>query len=359
MNTVTPDAAVAVVTAESVESLARAILASVGVRPEDATFVARSLVRADLEGVASHGTALLPLYVDRIRRGSVDAKAVATIESDLGGVVVLSAHNGLGQISAQHAVQLAIERARQHGIALVTVRNAFHFGTASQWARQFAEAQMVGLAFSNTRPLMPAPGGAERVVGNNPMAIAFPSEPGAPLVVDMAMSATAMGRIRNAESQGQPIPLGWATDERGAPTTSPAEAIKGMLLPAAGPKGFGLAVCIDLLCGALSGGALGAEVRPLYGELDQPYDCAHAFIAIDAARVIDGGIAGRVSGFAQTIRNSRKAADTQRIYAPGDLERSRLEASAGRYAMPRSLVAKLQALAADAGVDASIVDSLS
>jgi LDH2 family malate/lactate/ureidoglycolate dehydrogenase len=359
VSSVTPDAAEARVSAETVEAVARAILAAVGARAQDAALVARSLVRADLEGVASHGTALLPLYVDRIRRGSVDAQAVPTIESDLGGVVVLSAHNGLGQVSAQHAVQLAIERARQHGIALVSVRNAFHFGTASQWARQFADAQMVGFTFSNTRPLMPAPGGAERVVGNNPMAIAFPSDPGGPLVVDMAMSATAMGRIRNAEANGQPIPLGWATDEQGAPTTSAAEAINGMLLPAAGPKGFGLAVVIDLLCGALSGGALGAEVRPLYGDLDQPYDCAHTFIAIDAARMGDGGIAGRVSVFAETIRTSRKAADTQRIYAPGDLERSRYEANAGQFAMPRSLVAKLQALAAEAGVDARIVDYLS
>ena len=113
-----------------------------------------------------------------------------------------------------------------------------------------------------------------------------------PLVVDMAMSATAMGKIRLAQSRGEDIPAGWATDAQGRPTTSPAEAIAGMLLPAAGPKGFGLAVAVDLLCGALSSGSCGSAVQGLYGDPAVPYDCAHAFIAIDASRVGSGALGG-------------------------------------------------------------------
>lgn len=338
------------VSADSLRALASAIFESLGVATPHAALVAESLVSADLEGVSSHGVALLPLYVERIGKRSVDTRAQPKIVEDLGGLIVVTAENALGQVSSQFAVDLAIDRARQHGIALVAVRHAFHFGTASYWARQFADAGMVGFAFSNTRPLMPAPGGAERVVGNNPISIAFPSAPGAPLVVDMAMSATAMGRIRIADSRGQEIPLGWATNAQGNPTTSPAEAIKGMLLPAAGPKGFGLAVAIDLLCGALSGGAFGAQVKPLYGDLDKPYDCAHAFIAIDATRLGGGaGIASQVSAFAQAIRQSRKAESTDRIYAPGDLERSRLELNAGSCAISSDLARQLDALAEQCG----------
>src|SRR5262249_48053384 len=130
-------------------------------------------------------------------------------------------------------------------------------------------------------PLMPAPGGAEAMVGNNPIAIALPTLGKHSVEVDMALSATAMGKVRLAASAGQSIPGSWAVNSQGQPTTDPAEAIKGMLLPAAGPKGFGLAFVIDLLCGGLSGGAIGAEVRPLYGDPALPYQCSQFFMAID------------------------------------------------------------------------------
>ena len=191
--------------------LVQGLLQFQGVSAHDAKVTADSLVCADLEGVASHGVMLLPMYLARLRAGSVRANAQTQVEEDLGGLVIMSAQDGLGQVSSQAAVSLAIERARIHGLSTVTVRDGFHFGAASYWARQFAQAGMIGMAFSNTRPLMPAPGGAQRVVGNNPVAMAFPSAQGQPLVVDMAMSATAMGKIRLADAQGRPIPEGWAT----------------------------------------------------------------------------------------------------------------------------------------------------
>lgn len=341
----------AFISAESLSRVATELFESSGLNPGDAARVAESLVSADLEGLSSHGVALIPLYIERIRKGSVSTTAKPIVIGDHGALVVISAEHTLGQVSAQFAVDLALGRAREHGVAVVAVRHAFHFGAASFWARQFADSGLVGFAFSNTRPLMPAPGGAERVVGNNPMAIAFPAQPGAPVVVDMAMSATAMGKIRLAQANGQEIPEGWATDARGQSTTSPAAAIDGMLLPAAGPKGFGLAVAIDLLCGALSGGAFGSLVRPLYSELDKPYDCSHAFIAVDASRANDGeGVSSQVAAFAQTIRDSKKAPGTQRIYAPGDLERSRRAENGDRFQISTDLIGQLHQLAEQAGV---------
>lgn len=336
---------------DTLTKLITELFQSLGVDLVHASCVADSLVNADLEGVASHGVMLVPMYVQRLRAGSVSITALPSVVEDHGALLVMTASHALGQVSSQMAVTLAIERARQHGVAAVAVREAFHFGAASYWARRMTQAGMIGFAFSNTRPLMPAPGGAQRVVGNNPMAIAFPCANDEPLVVDMAMSATAMGKIRLAESRGEAIPEGWATDAQGRATTSPTEAIQGMLLPAAGPKGFGLAVAIDLLCGALSGGAVGAAVRPLYAELDKPYNCAHAFVAIDASCVAEGvGIGAQVAAFAQTIRDSQKAPGTTRIYAPGDLERARRAQQGTRCPISAELADELHQFAQQAGI---------
>ena len=334
---------------------AAAVLAGTGITTQNAELVAQSLVAADVEGVPSHGVALLPLYVKRLNAGGVVAKAEPAIVEDLGGLVVMTASHVLGQISSKMAIDLAAERAKLHGISMVTVRNGFHFGTAGYWAKALAVQGMIGFAFSNTRPLMPAPGGAQAVVGNNPIAIAFPSDTGTPVVIDMAMSATAMGKIRLADTKGEDIPLGWATDADGRPTTDPAEAIKGMLLPAAGPKGFGLAVAVDLLCGALSGGAFGDAVKPMYGNPAEHYDCSHAFIAIDAQQTGSGsGIGAAVTSLANQIRESNKAPDTARIFAPGDIEQSSRDERHEQCPFPQELVNQLNQLAQQVGSTARL-----
>jgi LDH2 family malate/lactate/ureidoglycolate dehydrogenase len=341
--------------ASEVEAFISNLFEALGVPRRDSAEVATAIVAADLEGIASHGVMLLPMYVDRLRSGSVIAEAKTRIVEDHGGLVILSAEHGLGQISSRIAVATAVERANIHGTATVAVRHGFHFGAASYWTRMIAAAGMIGFAFSNTRPLMPPPGGSERVVGNNPLSIAFPSADEKPVVVDMAMSATAMGKIRLAEARGDAIPEGWATDSAGNPTRSPSEAIAGMLLPAAGPKGFGLAVAIDLLSGALSGGAVGGDVRPLYGDPSVPYDCAHTFIAIDAGRLIHS-VGRTVSGLADTIRGVKPAGDMPPM-APGDIERKAREASGEHVTLPKALVETLNRLAAEVGAVARLSTS--
>ncbi len=317
-----------------------------GTDRERAVLVADSLVRADLEGVTSHGVLLLPMYVGRIEAGGISLTGRPEITDDLGGLVVMSANHCLGQISSAMATDLAIERARIHGVATVAVRHAAHFGAGAYWARRAAAQGMVGMAFCNTRPLMPSPGGAQSLVGNNPLCIAFPSAQGTPLIVDMATSASAVGKIRLAMLNGKDIPVGWATDSEGKDTTSPAEALKGMLLPAAGPKGFGLAVAIDLLCGAISGGSLSTSVRPLYGTLSDFYDCAHTFMVIDASRLNKGrGITEEVDALANAIRSSKKAPGSQHVYAPGDLERERSRQNNGFCRLSPELAHEMAALA--------------
>ncbi|MFC5392515.1 Ldh family oxidoreductase [Bosea vestrisii] len=304
--------------ASALRELAQALLAKVGAPADHASLVAEALVDADIEGLGSHGLMLLPMYLERIEKGSVDAAAKGEIVVDAGARVTIDAVNALGQVTAERASALAVERAEEHGLAAIAVRNAFHIGAAGRFARRIALAGQIGIVMANTRPLLPAPGGAERVVGNNPLAVAVPTG-GEPLVLDLAMSAGAMGKIRLAQSRGEPIPEGWAATADGLPTTDAVEAIKGMLLPAAGAKGFGLAVMVDLLAGGLSGGAIGDAVRPLYGDLSEPYASANLFIAIDIAGFRPlGEFEAAASGFAERIRSSKPAPGGSPIRMPGD-----------------------------------------
>jgi LDH2 family malate/lactate/ureidoglycolate dehydrogenase len=337
--------------AQRLTSAVADILAAAGIASADAQVAATDLVAADLEGIASHGVMLLPMYVDRILAGSVSRRSAGEVVSDRGSAIVIDAGNALGQLTARQAVALAVARAHEIGLAAVAVRNGFHFGTAGRYARMMAEENCVGIVLSNTRPLMPAPGGAEALVGNNPIAVALPSAGAFPVEADMALSATAMGKIRLAAAAGERIPESWAVDADARPTTDPAAAIKGMLLPAAGPKGFGLAFVIDLLCGGLSGGAVGAEVRPLYGDPADPYRCAHFFLAIHAGYFpVAEGFAERVREQAARVSRSKPAPGVERVYAPGELVWATRQASEGMCRLDAPTVRSLVATAARVGV---------
>ena len=339
------------VDAQRLTSTVADIFTAVGIATADAQVVAADLVAADLEGIASHGVMLVPMYIERINKGSVSRRSAGEVVSDRGSAIVIDAGNALGQLTARQAVKLAVARAREIGLAAVGVRNGFHFGTAGRYARMMAEQNCVGIVLSNTRPLMPPPGGAEAMAGNNPVAIALPSAGEFSVEADMALSATAMGKIRLAAAAGQRIPEDWALDSRGRPTTDPAAAIKGMLLPAAGPKGFGLAFVIDLLCGGLSDGAVGAEVRPLYGDPAAPYRCAHFFLAIHAGHFPVGErFAERVRDQAIRVSGSKRGPGVDRVYAPGELVWATRQASEGVCRLDAPTVKSLVDAAARVGL---------
>ena len=327
------------------------VLRAVGVDADDARLTATSLVSADRRGIASHGVVMLPLYVERIRGGSVSPTARPTVVSDAGAVVVLDGGHGLGQVTARDGMDLAVERAGLHGVGVVVVRHAFHFGGAYEPARRAAEAGLIGIAACNTRPLMPAPGGATRVVGNNPLAIAVPRRDDAPVIVDLAMSEAAMGRIRLAAAQGSPIPPTWATDADGRPTTDPTAAITGMLLPAAGPKGYGLAFMIDLLTGGLSGGAVGSQVQGLFGDRSVPYDCSHLFIAMDpVAFGTQGEFLDAVAHLADEVHASAMVDAGATALLPGEREERAESASMADVRIDPATVAALDSLADELGL---------
>ena len=300
------------------------VFTATGVDPRDARSVAEALVEADARGIGSHGLMLVPMYVDRLLAGSVSTASEAATVLDLAAVAVLDAGNALGVLTGDQAMALAMQKARQFGVGVVTVRHAFHFGGAFRFVQAAMDAGCIGIAAANTRPLMPAPGGATPVVGNNPLAVGVPGPD--PILVDMALSEAALGKIRLAASDGRSIPATWATDADGIPTTDPEAALAGLLLPTGGPKGYGLALVVDVLSGVLSGGAFGADVKGLYADVSLPNDCSHVFIALDPAVFGTGDdFAARTEDLARQVRASRLAPDVEAVLLPGQRERENAE----------------------------------
>jgi len=349
-----------VVSADDLVALVRRIFVAAGLSEQAATTVADGLVEADLEGLTSHGVLLVDMYVDRLRAGSVSTAEAATIVSDRGSCVVLDAGNALGHLTGSQSIDLAVSRAKEHGVGIVAVRHGFHFGTARRYALRAVDHDCIGIAMCNTRPLMPAPGGAERLVGNNPIAIAVPSDDAVPLVLDMATSEAAMGKIRLAEKAGQPIPSTWAVQADGSPTVDPKQAIAGMLLPAAGPKGFGLALMIDLFCGLLSGGASGEGVKPLYGYPAIPYDCSHFFMAIDVGHFCEPAwFRAQAAAAAARIRGGNRAPGVSQVFAPGEPEWRARQRAKGTINLDGGVVGALIKVAEDVKVSAEPLLTLS
>jgi LDH2 family malate/lactate/ureidoglycolate dehydrogenase len=346
-----PDRSVLIPAPDLLAATAR-IFGALGVPAGAASAVAEGLIDADMRGIPSHGLMLVPMYAERIGAGSVTTATEGEVVADLGAIAVLDAKNALGILTGDQAMGLAVERAGGFGIGAVAVRHAFHFGGAFRYVMAAAEAGFVGIAAANTRPLMPAPGGAATVVGNNPLAIGVPRS-GGEIVLDMALSEAALGKIRIAAAEGREIPPTWATDSSGLPTTDPEAAIAGLLLPAAGPKGYGLAFMVDVLTGVLSGGAFGAGVQGLYADTATANDCAHFFIAIDPAafgRAED--FAARVEELAAQVAGSPTAPGVDRVLLPGQLEAERhAAAQADGVRVERSVIDNLREVAAGLGVD--------
>ena len=309
------------VSADILMEVCTGVLQSVGFSVPGAKTIATSLVESDARGVHSHGVMLLPLYVSRTRAGLVathDAGDVVTESSTIG---VIDGRHGAGQILGKQAMALAVDKARAVGIGAVAVRHSNHFGAGAAYVEYAAASGCIGIAMSNTTPLMPAPGGAEPVVGNNPVAIGIPRATERPIVLDMALSAVAGGKIRYFASADRAIPDNWAVDQDGQPTTDPHEALAGLLLPFGGHKGFGLALIVDLLTGGLSGGATGRGVRSIYREMEHPNDCSHFFMALDVGAFVDPGqFSSVVDDVAAGVHGSRLAPGTERTFLPGEIE---------------------------------------
>ncbi|WP_106409308.1 Ldh family oxidoreductase, partial [Teichococcus deserti] len=236
-----------------------------GLGAEAASLCADTLVQADLWGHQSHGVMRLPWYVARLRSGACQAAAVPQLVVDAGAIAVVDGHDGMGQVMADFAAEEAVRRARAHGVGVVALRHSGHFGTAMYFTRRVAAAGCIGFLTTTASPSMAPWGGREKKVGNNPWSWAAPVGEGRPpMVLDIANSGVARGKVYLAQKSGEAIPPGWALDAAGRPTTDPAAAIEGIILPMAGHKGSGIAVMMDVLAGVLPGGVFGSGVTGPY-----------------------------------------------------------------------------------------------
>jgi len=225
--------------------------------------------------------------VRKIQQGVMSADTVLAVVKDRAAVTVLDAQNGFGQVAAYKGMEQAVAKASALGIGVVGIRNSNNFGTAGFVAEVASDRGMIGLVFSNSAPAIAPTGGSKPLFGTNPIGIAFPTPEGlAPVVLDMATSVAARGKIRLAAKQGDRIPLGWALDAAGLPTDDPNEALKGSMIPIGGAKGYGLSLAVDVLAGLLTGAGFGGAVRPL-ASMEGSSGYGHLIMALDIEAFMD------------------------------------------------------------------------
>ncbi len=292
---------------------------------EDAEIVADVLISADLRGVDSHGVIRLDSYYgSRLRKGLIDPHPQLKVLTETPSTLALDGGTGLGHVVGYKAMQMCIEKARQVGVGMVTVRNSNHYGIAGYYAMMALEHDMIGISFTNSQPLVAPTYGKTRYLGTNPIAVAVPAGKERPYVLDMATSIVPIGRITVYQKAGKKIPEGWGVDKDGNVTTDPGAVLNGgALMPLGGVdlmrgyKGYGLALWVDIFAGVLAGAATGPEV----GKSDRPANVGHYFAAIrvDAFRPVDE-FKTEMDALIQGLKNAPKAEGQDRIYIHGEKE---------------------------------------
>jgi len=331
-------------------SLVADLLTARGVPLDDALLLADTLVVAELWGHASHGVLRLPWYAARLASGAMATVTDVRTVSDTGAVVVLDGHDGIGQVVTRRAVDVGIERARRHGIAGVAVRHSGHFGTAAYFTRLAAKAGCVAILVTNASPAMAPWGGRRKSIGTNPWSIAAPAGRHGVVVMDLANTAVARGKVYLAAERGTGIPEGWAADADGNETTDPAAALAGLILPMAGPKGYVVSFMMDVLAGVLTGSSFGSQVAGPY-DPGRRSGAGHLLIVIDVAAMAgEAEFASRMEQLVDETRSGELASWADEILVPGELEdRSRTTKERDGIRLAAATWASLVALAAESG----------
>jgi (2R)-3-sulfolactate dehydrogenase (NADP+) len=272
----------------SLRELAARALVRAGAGTGMAEATARALVYADARGLASHGVSRVPQYAAHLANGRADGSALPRVIAGKGGAALVDAGSGLAFPACALAVDEALRRARECGVAFVGVTNSHHFGVAAYHLEPVGAAGLVGVALGNSPAAMPAAGGARPIFGTNPIAAIFPRAAGKSLLIDLSLSAVARGKLMIAAKEGKPIPLGWALDRDGRPTTDPKAGLEGSMLALGGEKGAMLALIVELLVTALTGAAIGFEASSFFVDEGNRPRIGQTFLVIDP-----GALAGR------------------------------------------------------------------
>lgn len=315
-----------VLTLDEVEALAHGALASAGASDAAARAVARSTRLAERDGIRSHGLLYVPIYAEHLRCGKVDGAAVPSVGQTRPGAIRVDAAHGFAHAAIDAGWPAFTDAVRTSGIAALSVHRSYNCGVLGHHAERLASEGLVGLCFTHAPASIAPPGGRTPVIGTNPVALAVPhGAGGARLVIDQSASVVAKSEILLRQRMGEAIEPGWALDAEGNPTTDPAAALAGSMLPAGGHKGFGMGLIVEILAAALSGARLSAEASPFSGTAGGPPGTGQFFIGIDPAAHAGAGFAAAMDRLAAAIEaqegarlpGSRRAANRRRIEAEG------------------------------------------
>jgi LDH2 family malate/lactate/ureidoglycolate dehydrogenase len=322
----------------------------------DARLAADTLVQADLWGHQSHGVMRLSWYVARLKAGVCDPKAKPELAVDAGAIAVLDGHDAMGQVLAVHAAQEAVRRAKAYGIGAVGLRNSNHFGAAMYFTLMAAREGCVGFLSTNASPAMAPWGGRKKTVGTNPWSWAAPAGSHPPMVLDIANTGVARGKIYLAQQKGLPIPQGWAINADGAPTTDPAEAIDGIILPMGQHKGYAIAVMMDVLSGVLTGSAFGTDVFGPY-QTERRSGAGQMMIALNIAAFQPlSEFSDRMERYIAELKSAPLAEGFDEVFYPGEIEaRNDERGRAEGIALPQDTIGDLNRLANELCLEAEFV----
>ena len=331
----------------------RAFRAS-GLPDPDAHTVATLMAEAELQGSDGHGAIRLAPYVRRIREGGVNKHPNIRVEREKPAMALINGDNGMGHLVMKRAAELAVEKARTAGVAWVGARLSNHAGPASLYARMALPHDMIGLylAVGNANHLPPW-GGLTMLLSTNPIACAIPTGKEPPVVLDMATTVAAYGKVKALAQRGEQMPEGWMVDRDGKPMTDPQRAAEGFLLPIGGHKGYGLALIIGLLAGTLNGAAMGHDVIDFNADFKNVGNTGQAILAIDPAAFGDlGEFKAAVDTVVRDLRASERMPGVERIWIPG--EQSHEKRAANRQngmSLPPQLAAALAKVAAELSIE--------
>jgi LDH2 family malate/lactate/ureidoglycolate dehydrogenase len=335
--------------AQLADFAARAFIAA-GLPLSDAHATATLMVEADLRGSDTHGIIRLPLYVRRLRAGGINAKPNIRVINERASVALIDGDNAMGHLVMRRAAMLAIEKAKETGIGWVGARMSNHAGPAALYVTMPLDHDMIGLYFAvGSNNHLPPWGGSESLLGTNPMAVAVPALDEPAIVLDMAPTVAAYGKVRLKAQRGEPMPVGWMIDREGKPLTDAKRADEGHLLPIGDYKGYGLSLIIALLAGALNRAAVGRDVTDFVKETGKATNTGQAIMALSIEAFMPPlEFKKAVDGLIGDIRHSRRLPGVERIWLPGEQSHGKsLDRRAHGIPMPKVLRESLDAVARD------------
>ncbi|MDB5913562.1 MAG: yjmC [Ramlibacter sp.] len=341
------------VPAAQVRRFITAAFEKLGLPAADADTIASLMTEAEMQGSDGHGVIRLAPYVRRMRAGGVNLRPNIRTIKEKPGMALLDGDNGMGHLVMQQATRIAIEKARNCGVAWVGSRLSNHAGPASLYARMALEHDMIGMYFAvgNANHLPPW-GGLDMLLSTNPIAVAVPAGEEPPVVLDMATTVAAYGKVKAKAQRGEQMPEGWMIDRTGQPLTDPKRADEGFLMPIGGYKGYGLSMIVGLLAGTLNGAAMGSEVIDFNKDQASITNTGQAIVAIDPDAFGDlDEFKARVDKLVRELRGSERMPGVDRIWVPGEQSHARKIANErDGLQLPAALRTQLDAFARELGI---------